>query len=49
MDENTNEKIKEKVRSSLLYRNVLGALGMLLPVFSIIGGFAELAFQNILL
>ena len=38
MDENTNEKIKEKVRSSLLHRNVLGALGMLLPVFSIIGG-----------
>ncbi len=38
MDENTNEKIKEKVRSSLLHRNVLGGLGMLLPFFSIIGG-----------
>ena len=38
MDETSKEKIKEKVRSSLLHRNVLGALGMLLPVFSIIGG-----------
>ena len=38
MDETSKEKIKEKVRSSLLHKNVLGALGMLLPVFSIIGG-----------
>ena len=38
MDETSKEKIKEKVRSSVLHRNVLGALGMLLPVFSIIGG-----------
>ena len=38
MDETSKEKIKEKVRSSLLHRNVLGSLGMLLPFFSIIGG-----------
>ena len=38
MDEETKVKIKEKVRSSLLHRNVLGGLGMLLPVFSILGG-----------
>ena len=38
MDEETKAKIKEKARSSLLHRNVLGALGMLLPVISIIGG-----------
>jgi len=30
--------MKEKVKSSLLHRNVLGALGMLLPVICIIGG-----------
>lgn len=30
--------MSEKVRSSLLHRNVLGALGMLLPLFSILGG-----------
>jgi len=28
----------EKIKSSLLHRNVLGGLGMLLPVISIIGG-----------
>lgn len=39
MDEETKAKIKEKARSSLLHRNVLGGLGMLLPVFSILGGF----------
>ena len=33
-----DEKIKAKAKSSLLHRNVLGALGMLLPVFSIVGG-----------
>ena len=33
-----NERVKEKVRSSMLHRNVLGGLGMLLPVISIIGG-----------
>ena len=38
MDETTKAKIKEKARSSLLHRNVLGGLGMLLPVISIIGG-----------
>ena len=38
MDEETKAKIKEKARSSLLHRNVLGGLGMLLPVFSILGG-----------
>ena len=38
MDEITKAKIKEKARSSLLHRNVLGGLGMLLPVISIIGG-----------
>ena len=38
MDEETKAKIKEKARSSLLHRNVLGGLGMLLPVISIIGG-----------
>ena len=39
MDEEIKAKIKEKARSSLLHRNVLGGLGMLLPVFSILGGF----------
>ena len=38
MDENLMEKVKVKAMSSLLHRNVLGALGMLLPVFSIVGG-----------
>ncbi len=38
MDEQLMEKVKEKARSSLLHRNVLGGLGMLLPVISIIGG-----------
>ncbi len=38
MDEQTIEKVKAKAMSSLLHRNVLGGLGMLLPVFSIIGG-----------
>lgn len=38
MDEETIEKVKVKAMSSLLHRNVLGGLGMLLPVFSIIGG-----------
>ena len=38
MDEQTIEKVKVKAMSSLLHRNVLGGLGMLLPVFSIIGG-----------
>ena len=33
-----DEKIKAKAKSSLLHRNVLGGLGMLLPVFSILGG-----------
>ncbi len=33
-----NQKISEKVRSSLLHRNVLGGLGMLLPLISILGG-----------
>ena len=32
------EKVKVRAMSSLLHRNVLGGLGMLLPVFSIIGG-----------
>ncbi len=32
------ERVKEKARSSMLHRNVLGGLGMLLPVISIIGG-----------
>lgn len=30
--------MKEKVKSTMLHRNVLGGLGMLLPVISIIGG-----------
>ena len=38
MDEKTIEKVKVKAMSSLLHRNVLGGLGMLLPVFSILGG-----------
>jgi hypothetical protein len=38
MDEQLKEKVRVKAMSSLLHRNVLGALGMLLPVFSIIGG-----------
>ena len=38
MDEELKEKVKAKAMSSLLHRNVLGALGMLLPVISIIGG-----------
>lgn len=38
MDEKIIEKVKVRVMSSMLHRNVLGALGMLLPVFSIIGG-----------
>jgi hypothetical protein len=38
MDEELKEKVRVKAMSSLLHRNVLGALGMLLPVFSIIGG-----------
>ena len=38
MDEKVIEKVKVKAMSSLLHRNVLGALGMLLPVISIIGG-----------
>jgi len=38
MDEQTIEKVKVKAMSSLLHRNVLGGLGMLLPVFSILGG-----------
>ena len=38
MDEKVIEKVKVKVMSSMLHRNVLGALGMLLPVISIIGG-----------
>ncbi len=38
MDEELKAKIKVKAMSSLLHRNVLGALGMLLPVFSILGG-----------
>lgn len=38
MDEKTIEKVKVKVMSTMLHRNVLGALGMLLPVISIIGG-----------
>ena len=38
MDEELMEKVKVKAMSSLLHRNVLGALGMLLPVFSIAGG-----------
>ena len=32
------DKVREKVKSTMLHRNVLGALGMLLPMFSIIGG-----------
>ena len=32
------EFMKEKEISSMLHRNVLGTLGMLLPVISIIGG-----------
>ena len=38
MDEQTIEKVKVKAMSSLLHRNVLGGLGMLLPLFSILGG-----------
>ena len=38
MDEKNIEKVKVKAMSSLLHRNVLGGLGMLLPVISIIGG-----------
>lgn len=38
MDEQIIEKVKVRAMSSLLHRNVLGGLGMLLPVFSIIGG-----------
>ena len=38
MEEQTIEKVKVKAMSSLLHRNVLGGLGMLLPFFSIIGG-----------
>ena len=38
MNNNIKEKVKERARSSMLHRNVLGALGMLLPVFSILGG-----------
>ena len=38
MDEELKEKVKAKAMSSLLHRNVLGGLGMLLPVISIIGG-----------
>ena len=38
MDEKLMEKVKVKAMSSLLHRNVLGGLGMLLPVISIIGG-----------
>lgn len=39
MDEETIEKVKVRAMSSLLHRNVLGGLGMLLPLFSILGGF----------
>ena len=39
MDEETIEKVKVRAMSSLLHRNVLGGLGMLLPFFSILGGF----------
>ena len=38
MDEKIIEKVKVRAMSSMLHRNVLGALGMLLPVISIIGG-----------
>ncbi len=38
MNEEIKEKVKVRVMSSMLHRNVLGALGMLLPVISIIGG-----------
>lgn len=38
MDENVIEKVRVRAMSSMLHRNVLGALGMLLPVISIIGG-----------
>ena len=38
MDEQIIEKVKVKAMSSLLHRNVLGGLGMLLPIFSILGG-----------
>lgn len=38
MNNKIKEKVKERARSSMLHRNVLGALGMLLPVFSILGG-----------
>ena len=33
-----DEKVIEKVRSSLLHRNVLGLLGMMLPFISIFSG-----------
>ena len=33
-----DEKVIEKVRSSLLHRNVLGLLGMMLPFISIFNG-----------
>lgn len=39
MDEKIIEKVKVRAMSSLLHRNVLGGLGMLLPFFSILGGF----------
>ena len=38
MDEKIIEKVKVRAMSSLLHRNVLGGLGMLLPFFSILGG-----------
>lgn len=38
MDEKIMEKVKVRAMSSLLHRNVLGGLGMLLSVFSILGG-----------
>lgn len=34
-----DEKVIEKVRSSLLHRNVLGLLGMLLPFISMFSGY----------
>ena len=46
MDEKTIEKVKVRAMSSLLHRNVLGALGMLLPVFSIIAGFFGLNYPK---
>ena len=38
MNEEIKEKVKVRAMSSMLHRNVLGALGMMLPVISIIGG-----------